>query len=70
MSRLLPPKELAFELRRHVNYVYAMRADGFKMPGGMATLEEARAWLDLHPHPKRKKWRRPDKTAATRQNPP
>lgn len=44
-SDLLTCKELATSLRHHVSYVYAMRARGFKMPGGTATLEEAREWL-------------------------
>jgi hypothetical protein len=42
---LLTSKELATALRRHVTYVYAMRLLGFEMPGGTATLSEARAWL-------------------------
>jgi hypothetical protein len=46
-------KELAGELKRHVSYVYAMKARGFKMRGDRATLEEALVWLDRHPKPKR-----------------
>ena len=44
-TKLLTVKELAFELRRSVNYVYSMRKAGFQMPGGTATLTEARAFL-------------------------
>lgn len=50
--RLLSVKELAAELRRHDSYVYKMRAQGFRMPGGTATVAEARAWLEQHPHPR------------------
>jgi hypothetical protein len=49
---LLSCKELAEALRRHVRYVYAMRAKGFVMPGGSATLTEAREWLAKNPCPK------------------
>lgn len=48
-SDLLTPKELAFELKPHITYVYAMCKSGFKMPGGTATLKEAREWLRDHP---------------------
>jgi len=51
MSKLLCVSELAFELRRSTKYVYAMRKRGFIMPGGTATLEEARAWLARNPSP-------------------
>lgn len=49
---LLTCKELAAALKRHVSYVQAMRRRGFKMPGGTATLSEARAFL------RRVKWPR------------
>lgn len=49
--RLYTSKELAEKLRRHVNFVYAMRRLGFRMPGGTATLAEARAFLLRHPQP-------------------
>lgn len=49
---LLTSKELAGLLRRDVSFVYAMRAGGFPMPGGTATLSEARAWLIAHPNPR------------------
>lgn len=45
-------KELAGHLKRHRNFVGAMVAQGFPMPGGRATLEEARAWLISHPKPR------------------
>lgn len=51
-ERLLRPKELAEALRRDISYVYAMRRRGFRLPGGTATLTEAREWLLLHPHPR------------------
>lgn len=49
---LLTRKELAAALKRHVSYVSAMKSKGFKMPGGTATLSEARAFL------RRVKWPR------------
>jgi hypothetical protein len=51
---LLTPKELGHELRRNARYVYAMRHAGFPMPGGTATLSEARLWLEVHPYPRRR----------------
>lgn len=42
--------ELADALRHHRSYVTDMKRAGFVMPGGYATLEEARAWLANHPH--------------------
>jgi hypothetical protein len=50
-ERLLTTKELARELRRHPWFVYWMRRKGFKMPGGTATLSEAREWLTQNPRP-------------------
>lgn len=50
-ERLLTAKELAGELRRGYRFVMAMRARGFPMPGGTATLGEARAWLRRNPRP-------------------
>lgn len=46
---LLNVNELAGELRRCRQYVYWMKRWGFAMPGGTATLAEARAWLAAHP---------------------
>ena len=51
-NELLTPKELAVKLRRHVNYVYAMRKAGFIMPGGLTTFGAALAWLVRHPNPR------------------
>lgn len=49
MSDLLYIKELAAALRKSRTYVHAMKKAGFSMPGGTATLEEARAWLRANP---------------------
>jgi hypothetical protein len=53
MSRpeLLTPKELAQFLRRHISFVWAMRRCGFRMPGGVATLDAALDFLVKVPHP-------------------
>lgn len=49
---LLTAKELALALRRKgAWYVYRMKRDGFIMPGGLATLSDARAWLEKRPSP-------------------
>jgi len=45
----LTPKELAAALGRSRTYVYAMRAQGFRMPGNMATLQQALDWLERRP---------------------
>lgn len=50
--KLLTPKELGSELRRTAHYIYAMKKQGFKMPGGTATITEARHWLRRHPPPR------------------
>ena len=52
---LLTAKELADALRRSVKYIYAMKAQGFQMPGGLATLAEARSWLVRNPAPRGKR---------------
>ena len=49
---LFRPKELASLLRRNVSFVYKMKARGFVMPGGTATLTEAREWLRVNPQPR------------------
>lgn len=49
---LLSAREIAETIRRHTNYVYAMRRQGFKMPGGRATLTSAMQWLCKHPAPR------------------
>lgn len=46
---LLNAKELAEALRRSPRYVGEMKRKGFQMPGGTATLREARAWLARNP---------------------
>ena len=46
----LSPKELAWLLHRHVNYVYLMRRAGFPMPSYRASLADAQAWLDKNPN--------------------
>jgi hypothetical protein len=49
---LLCVKELAGRLGRNRTYVFAMRRMGFKMPGNVATLSSALAWLESHPKPR------------------
>jgi hypothetical protein len=49
MAKLLSCKELAWSLNRNVNYIYAMRAAGFVMPGDRATLQMAIEWLSENP---------------------
>ena len=46
---LLDVKGLADQLLRTPTYVYAMTRDGFIMPGGRATLNQALRWLVEHP---------------------
>lgn len=50
---LLSSKELAARLKRHVKYVYAMRARGFRMVAGRTTLAAALAWLARNPQPRK-----------------
>lgn len=52
--RLLTAKELADALRRSLSYIYKMKSLGFPMPGGVATIAEARAWLTDNPHPRKR----------------
>ena len=47
-------KELADALGHHVDYIYAMKRDGFPMPGGVNTVYAALQWLEDHPHPRRR----------------
>lgn len=54
MSELLTSKELAAQLKRSLDYVYAMRKAGFPMPGERATLADALAWLSDNPSPTRR----------------
>lgn len=49
---LLSGKELANALGRERTYISAMKRAGFVMPGGRATLTEARAWLVRNPAPR------------------
>lgn len=49
---LLSGKELAAALGRERTYISAMKRAGFAMPGGRATLAEARAWLERNPRPR------------------
>lgn len=49
MSELMTVKELAAAMKRSPWYVYAMRRAGFPMPGGTATVQEARDWLAARP---------------------
>lgn len=53
--RLMSVKELAEALRKAPSYVYRMKALGFPMPGGVATIAEARSWLAINPNPRRRK---------------
>jgi hypothetical protein len=48
-TQLLSPKELAWRLSRHTNYIYLMRKAGFSMPGYRATVEDALEWLEANP---------------------
>lgn len=49
-NNLLFADELADALRRSRCYIYAMKKSGFAMPGGTATVAEAREWLRAHPN--------------------
>lgn len=48
-EELLNVNELAAALKRCRQYVYWMKVWNFPMPGGTATLSEARQWLLDHP---------------------
>lgn len=48
-EKLLFADDLAREMNRSRSYIYAMKAQGFQMPGGQATLSDARDWLTAHP---------------------
>lgn len=61
-QRLLSIKELAYELRRHRNYISEMKRAGFAMPGNQTTVNEANSWIAQNPRwrsrlPKRRKKR-------------
>lgn len=49
-EELLSVKELAERLKYTARYVYAMRRDGFVMPGGRASVNDALQWLRENPH--------------------
>ena len=42
--------DLAEALGKGRTYIYAMKKEGFKMPGGTSTVVEGRAWLKDHPN--------------------
>jgi hypothetical protein len=46
---LLSVKELADRLKYTPRYVYAMRRDGFEMPGNRASVQMALDWLRENP---------------------
>jgi hypothetical protein len=46
---LLSVKELAYEMKRHPSYIYAMRQAGFPMPGNRTTLAATMDWLTQNP---------------------
>lgn len=48
-DELLCVKELADRIKRTPRYVYAMKRDGFAMPGGLATVRQALDWLTDNP---------------------
>lgn len=50
-DRLLSVCELAAVLGRSERYVREMKARGFRMSGGRATIAEAREFLEEMPHP-------------------
>jgi hypothetical protein len=51
MDKLLSVKELADALGRSETYVRHMKMIGFKMPGGRATVNEAREFMSKHNNP-------------------
>lgn len=46
LSRMRTAKDLATELDVSRNYLTAMKAHGFKMPGGKASIRMARSFLE------------------------
>lgn len=58
MNELLSTKQLASALGRSLRYIQYMKAQGFQMPGGLATIAEARSFQarNLPPCPP-PKWR-------------
>ena len=53
-EKLQSRKELAAELGRSVRYIASMKARGFQMPGGRATVSQALEWLAKNPTPCRR----------------
>lgn len=51
-------KGLADGIKRNPYYVGAMVRDGFPMPGGRATINEARTWLVNNPDFRQRKKRK------------
>jgi hypothetical protein len=59
-NRLLNIEELSAALGKSRNYVGGMRRAGFLMPGGTATVNEAREWLRENPDYRCKSaWKKP-----------
>jgi len=56
-SALLTPKELAAEAGFSIRTMRQIVRRGFKMPGGLATLDELRDWQRRNPRPFSKHWR-------------
>lgn len=54
-DELLCVKELADRMGHHANFVYAMKSDGFPMPGGRSTVHAALEFLERHPKPRRRR---------------
>jgi len=54
-DELLCAKELADRLGHSVDYIYAMKRDGFSMPAGRSTVYAALAHLEQFPAPRRRK---------------
>lgn len=55
---LLTACELAAKLKRSVGYIYAMKRNGFVMPGGLASISQALAWLARNPPPRSERGRK------------
>ncbi len=49
-------KELAYRLNRSLRYVTYMKSRGFQMPGGRASVRQARAWEVRNPPPCSSRW--------------
>lgn len=51
-NRLIDQKGLAVALNRSRTFIAAMKARGFPMPGGRATIFQAVQWLIDNPNPR------------------